>query len=294
MAGTPWFKFYDEFLDDPKMLSLSDDMVTLWVRMLCLANRSDERGVIRPYPLSGLARALYTTEEQLSEALELFTSPQFNMIEVRDDKAIVLTNWQKRNPRKPSDEPHRVAERKRRWRERQQQQAGTPVERPQNAPGTRSERVPDNTERDENAEERPIDIRVQSTPLLSPRDQMLFDTFWAAYPSRRNPKAARDAWRKLSQDPDFDPELIIKAAKHYALANKDEIPKYIQQAHNFLKEETWRDYIEAPVTTKQSGNAEVSEHVGPYIPSAEETKRYLAEVKAKAQMYEEQGAVSDG
>ncbi|HQD81323.1 MAG TPA: phage replisome organizer N-terminal domain-containing protein [Bacillota bacterium] len=290
MAGTPWFKFYDEFLDDPKMLSLSDGMVTLWVRMLCLANRSDERGVIRPYPLPGLARALYTTEEQLSEALELFASPQFNMIEIRNDEAIVLTNWQKRNPRKPSDEPHRVAERKRRWRESQQQQA----ERDENAPGTRSERVPHNTERDENAEERPIDIRVQSTPLLSPRDQMLFDTFWAAYPSRRNPKAARDAWRKLSQDPDFDPELVIKAAKNYAAANKGEMPKFIQQAHNFLKEETWRDYIEAPATTKQSGSAEPSEPVGPYIPGVEETRRYMAEVRAKAQMYKEQGVASDG
>jgi len=54
MAGTPWFKFYDEFLDDPKMLSLSDGMVTLWVRMLCLANRSDERGVIRHIRCQGL------------------------------------------------------------------------------------------------------------------------------------------------------------------------------------------------------------------------------------------------
>jgi len=51
MAGTPWFKFYDEFLDDPKMLSLSDGMVTLWVRMLCLANRSDERGRYTSVPV---------------------------------------------------------------------------------------------------------------------------------------------------------------------------------------------------------------------------------------------------
>jgi len=61
-------------------------------------------------------------------------------------------------------------------------------------------------------------------------------------------KQRRDAWWKLAQDPDFDPELIIKAAKNYAAANKGEMPKFIQQAHNFLKEETWRDYIEAPAT----------------------------------------------
>ncbi len=43
-----WFKFYgQEFLTDPKMLSLKAVERALWLTMLCLASASDEEGVIK-------------------------------------------------------------------------------------------------------------------------------------------------------------------------------------------------------------------------------------------------------
>ena len=130
MAKMSWFKFWDEFLGDPKMLSLDDGMTVLWVKMLCLANRSEERGVIGPFPnRTALIRALYTDESQLDAALELFSSDSYNMIRLREDEAIVLTNWEKRNARKPSDEPRQAAERQRKFREQKTRDV-TPLSRP--------------------------------------------------------------------------------------------------------------------------------------------------------------------
>lgn len=41
-----WFRFYHEFVDDPKIAMMSDSDQLLWVKALCLANDSKERGVI--------------------------------------------------------------------------------------------------------------------------------------------------------------------------------------------------------------------------------------------------------
>jgi hypothetical protein len=41
-----WFRFYDEFLDDPKVAMMSDSDQLLWVKALCLANSDKRRGFI--------------------------------------------------------------------------------------------------------------------------------------------------------------------------------------------------------------------------------------------------------
>lgn len=37
-----WFRMYDEFIDDPKTATLSDRQGWAWVRILAIANRSDD------------------------------------------------------------------------------------------------------------------------------------------------------------------------------------------------------------------------------------------------------------
>ena len=162
MAKMSWFKFWDEFLGDPKMLSLDDGMIVLWVKMLCLANRSEERGVIGPFPnKTALVKALYADEEQLDAALELFSSDAYRMIDIREDGAVVLTNWEKRNPRKPSDEPRRAAERQRRARAQKTRDV-TPLSRACHAPVTRDN---DECHADVTRESRQQDIRDKSTDI---------------------------------------------------------------------------------------------------------------------------------
>ena len=41
-----WFRFYNEFVDDPKISMMSDSDQLLWVKALCLASDSKSRGKI--------------------------------------------------------------------------------------------------------------------------------------------------------------------------------------------------------------------------------------------------------
>lgn len=41
-----WFRFYSEFVDDPKVAMMSDSDQLLWVKALCLASESPCRGTI--------------------------------------------------------------------------------------------------------------------------------------------------------------------------------------------------------------------------------------------------------
>lgn len=38
---TRWFRFYDEALNDPKILKLSDKLFRVWVGLLCVASKND-------------------------------------------------------------------------------------------------------------------------------------------------------------------------------------------------------------------------------------------------------------
>jgi hypothetical protein len=40
-----WFRFYHEFVDDPKIAMMSDSDQLLWVKALCLASESEDRGI---------------------------------------------------------------------------------------------------------------------------------------------------------------------------------------------------------------------------------------------------------
>src|SRR6185312_6047418 len=38
---TRWFRFYDDVINDPKVLSLPDAMRWIWVAVLCIASKGD-------------------------------------------------------------------------------------------------------------------------------------------------------------------------------------------------------------------------------------------------------------
>jgi hypothetical protein len=42
-----WFRFYSEFMDDPKIALMSDSDQLLWVKDLCLASEISSRGQIK-------------------------------------------------------------------------------------------------------------------------------------------------------------------------------------------------------------------------------------------------------
>jgi hypothetical protein len=62
-SNPPWFRFYHEALDDPKVQKLSADTFRVWVNMLCLAARN---GGFIP-PISDVSFAFRVTSEIADE-----------------------------------------------------------------------------------------------------------------------------------------------------------------------------------------------------------------------------------
>lgn len=102
MADVGWVRLSTGLFDNPKIKILEmnengDAFVSLWLRLLCLAGRANDNGMV--YVTEGVA---YTPDilaamtgkdvEVITEALELFR--KLNMIAVNDDGYIEILGWQ--------------------------------------------------------------------------------------------------------------------------------------------------------------------------------------------------------
>lgn len=92
MNDMKWFRFYSEFVDDPKIAMMTDSDQLLWVKALCLASDSKLRGYIT---LSDdeICWKLRITIETWKHAVDKFRAK--GMIE-HTDKGYRITNWDKR------------------------------------------------------------------------------------------------------------------------------------------------------------------------------------------------------
>ena len=299
MAKMSWFKFWDEFLGDPKMLSLDDGMIVLWVKMLCLANRSEERGVIGPFPnKTALIKALYADEEQLDAALELFASDAYRMIDIREDGAIVLTNWEKRNPRKPSDEPRRAAERQRKARAQKTRDV-TRMSRACHAPVTRDN---DECHADVTRESRQQDIRDKSTDIdrQTARAREEWGAVVEAYFSWCGGTLGSLHAQTLGEYYDkLGAELVIKA---FDIAKENDARKfsYVEKIlagwvhRGILTLADWeRDEQQFQEAKQAKMKPRQAEPTGRYIPGVEESRKYLEEQeRLKREIWGEAGAAN--
>ena len=87
-----WFRFYSEFMDDPKIAMMSDSDQLLWVKALCLASDSSTRGEI------------CLTDEEICWKLRINPETWRHAIDKFRAKGIIehikggykITNWDKR------------------------------------------------------------------------------------------------------------------------------------------------------------------------------------------------------
>ncbi|MEA4884300.1 MAG: hypothetical protein VB144_11735 [Clostridia bacterium] len=282
-----WCRLYNKIMDNQAMRGMPGDWFRAWIFMMVLANKSSERGVIHVADTDGLASLLCIRAEDLEPLMKRLAVAE--MAQWREDGSIELINFRELQYDYPSTRPEAVAKRKSRAKQQTQPTS-------ENEPGTRTER---GQNEDRTRTERGTEYRcTDSTPLLSPRERMDFDTFWAAYPSRQrqNRKGAEDAWARLIHTADDkgnapDPAEIIDAARNYDKATASKVPKFIQLAVNFLGKHTWEDYVHGiPDADKP---VESATPVGRYIPNAEETRRRLdAEEALKRQIWGEEGEAS--
>jgi hypothetical protein len=101
----PWFRFYSEILDDPKIEHASlklglpkATVVGAWAMMMSLASESRERGRLLVADGVGcdvdlLAQIIGLPVETIAQLLEQFQ--KLGMVEVKDE-VISLSNWDKR------------------------------------------------------------------------------------------------------------------------------------------------------------------------------------------------------
>ena len=94
-----WFKFYgQEFICDPKMMSLSPIEKTLWVTLLCLVSSSEKEGMIK-YINADKIKLLAGLDIMMDEWREtdgfLKRFEGLGMITI-DNETIVIKNWEKR------------------------------------------------------------------------------------------------------------------------------------------------------------------------------------------------------
>ena len=107
-----WFRFYHEFIDDTKVMMMSDSDQLLWVKTLCLASASKERGAILMTD-EEVCFKLRISLEQWKHAIDKFRAK--GMIE-HCKSGYKITKWEGRQYKAPSDFPEATKARKRKQR----------------------------------------------------------------------------------------------------------------------------------------------------------------------------------
>lgn len=100
-SAVQWIKVTTDIFDDEKILFIesqpnSDSVIIIWFKLLCLAGKQNNKGVLMfnnvPYTPRMLSTIFRRDEETISNALNVFE--QFGMIHY-ENKAIAITNWGK-------------------------------------------------------------------------------------------------------------------------------------------------------------------------------------------------------
>ena len=103
MADIKWIKITTNIFNDEKIQLIesmpdSDTLLVIWFKLLALAGKSNSGGLVMfnenvPYTIEMLITLFRRKESVISLALQTFE--KFQMIELLDNDAILITNWEK-------------------------------------------------------------------------------------------------------------------------------------------------------------------------------------------------------
>ncbi len=100
-SAVQWIKVTTDLFDDEKVLLIdtlpeADSILIIWIKLLCLAGKQNNKGVFMfnniPYTVKMLSTILRRDESVIENALKIFE--EYNMIQYVD-RAITITNWGK-------------------------------------------------------------------------------------------------------------------------------------------------------------------------------------------------------
>lgn len=257
----PWFRMYHESRNDRKLDVLADDEFRVWHRLLCFASESAERGTVAADDRMLLAIEVARGDEALLER----TIKRLIQLKILANDAHHLTfiNFVKRNYDKPSDTPQATAERKRKQRVKEREEAGqgrdTGVTDAVSRGVTPSHAIDTDTDVDpeeiQTQKERgtppipPTPIRPVAAPPDRPaKDPPGFVAFWQAWPKKEGRAKALAAWKSLRMaDGELDDILAAIPRQQSAKDWPRENWRYCPLPATWLNQRRWEDEVPEPV-----------------------------------------------
>ena len=279
-----WFRLYSEFANDPKLKTFSKSQRYDIICLLCMANESKDRGVIHED-----AEDMAATLDMTDEEYQAFTAmlERKNILSFREDGALVLVNFMKRQYDSPSDMPAETAKRKAKQRSlddneyldkidnvvhatsRQSHDKVTTLSRGVTTHTNTNTNTNTNTQKDTNTNTESIaetPLPQKAIPSRADTGKALqliaFAEFYASYPVKKARQDAERAWLKIA--PSETLRTLIMAGLATAKSSQewsDDGGKYIPHPATFLNhcrwEDTYRPIGSRPAAQQQRANGTV-------------------------------------
>ena len=247
-----WFRFYDDSINDPKVLRMSPEMRWHWVAMLSIASKNDGR-----LPsVEDVALMLRTTVSQAQEIIDDLVARV--LLDEARDGTLTPHNWRKRQYKSDVS-----TDRVKRFRKRARNVSETPPE----------------TEQIQSTEQKK-DIRAVASATRS------FDDFWKAYPRRDGANPRTPAKKKFDAlvKSGVDPGEIISAASRYAAemrAKGQERTPYVAQAMTWLGQQRHGDYGEPELEQPADAPGFYAAFSSPQLEAWDEYERSIGKRKPR-------------
>ena len=208
-----WFRFYDDAINDPKILKLSDKLHRVWIGILCIASKNN--GELPS--LDDMALMIRMKPEKLAEAIESLADAG-----LIDTEGMISSphNWSARQYKSDSS-----AERMKRHRDKKRDVTVT-VQR-------------QNTETDNRTEQKERS-RADAPSDDWPKD--CGDQFWQAYPRKTEKLAAMKKLASVRKSGVVTFADLMAGVKRYAESKPD--PKYTKHPTTWLNAGCWADEVQ--------------------------------------------------
>ena len=249
--SNPWFRMYNDTVNNPKAQSLSGDDFKLWINLLCIASQN---GGFLP-PISETAfrlRASVTVTEAVLQTL--VTGNLFTVTKNQHQELYYPKNWEERQYKSDSSK-----ERTRRWRDKSKTVTQTVTVTPPEQ--NRTEQIKKVPKKEKSVtgfsdpEQPPLpampdpteaglSAKAQAKAILEAKFDEVFENCWAIYPKFRigGRDEAKRAFKK-QVDNGVPPQVILDAIRRYAVSDEAtrENGSFAKGFAAWLNGERWRN-----------------------------------------------------
>lgn len=242
-----WIKLKTSMFDDEKIKLIEsmpdkDSILIIWIKLLVQAGKCNATGYIYlnetlPYTDEMLSTIFNRPLNTIRLALNIFQ--KFGMIELNEDGAIYINNWEK-HQNIEGLEKIREQTRLRVAKHREQKKIGYNV--------TEKVTLRNATDKNRIDKNRIDKIRKEKNTMSPDGDRSLysadFEKFWKAYPKKAGKASAYRYWKKARDLPDIEKILEAvsarKSAEQYAKDYTLFYPEW-PDPERWIKYERWND-----------------------------------------------------